>query len=367
MGDRAGEIALPLPRPLPPDKLPTRDVLRLDDGYETSVYTHRRKGDGLALSRASDGDRVPPSSGAPTESGRSLWVPSGAEPAPTSLPSGALKVAPAISPTGGDRLLLPVLYLHGIQSHPGWFVGSAAALADRGHVVYQVTRRGSGLNRADRGHARSADQLLDDVRTACEFVLADSGAAKLHLLGVSWGGKLAAAYAAERDRAGQIASLTLVAPGVVPRVAVPAAVKAAVALSLLACPKRLFDIPLGDAALFTDDEQMRSYLRADGAGLHRATAGFLYASRRLDVSLRRAPRGALAMPVTLLLARRDRIVDIDATRAAVQRLAADRAVVEEFDAAHVLEFEPDPGFLYDALAAAVQRGESAEAPCPEPE
>ena len=51
---------------------------------------------------------------------------------------------------------LPVLYLHGIQSHPGWFVGLAAALSARGHPVYLVTRRGSGRNRLARGHAASA-------------------------------------------------------------------------------------------------------------------------------------------------------------------------------------------------------------------
>ena len=295
--------ALPFARALPPENRPRRLRLRLADACETSVYVHCR---GPAASRS------------------------------------------------------PVLYLHGIQSHPGWFVGSAAALADRGHAVYQVTRRGSGLNREDRGHARSAGQLLDDVRTACEFVLRETGAGKLHLLGVSWGGKLAAAYAADAALAGPIASLTLIAPGIAPRVDVPACRKAGVMLSLLACPKRLFDIPLDDVELFTDNEPMRAYLRADEFALHRATARFLYANRCLDVALRRAPGGAVTAPTTLLLARRDRIIDNRAVRAVVRRLAAGRQTVEEFDAAHVLEFEPDPGFLYDALAAAVHRGGSAD-------
>jgi len=63
------------------------------------------------------------------------------------------------------------------------------------------------------------------------------------------------------------------------------------------------------------------------------------------------------MPTTLLLAKRDRIIDNAATRAVVERLTAHRAVVQELDAAHVLEFEPDPQPFYAALAAAAARGE----------
>ena len=56
-----------------------------------------------------------------------------------------------------------MLYLHGIQSHGGWFEGSACYLAEKGLHVLLPDRRGSGLNEAERGHARSAGRLLQDV------------------------------------------------------------------------------------------------------------------------------------------------------------------------------------------------------------
>jgi len=299
---------LPLPRPLPPDRLPARLALRLDDGYETPVYEHR----------------------------------------------------------GGGAGRLPVVYAHGIQSHPGWFVGSAAALAEAGHPVYQVTRRGSGENVADRGDAASAARLLRDLGAACALARQRTGAARVHLLGASWGGKLVAAYAADLARragpaalAGQIASLTMVAPGIASRVDVPAATKLAIASCALLAPRARFAIPLDDAELFTDSEPMRQYLRGDRFALHRATARFLLASRRLDRLLRRAAAGALSLPVTLILAERDRIIDNDATLAAVRGLAGEALSVRVLSTAHVPEFEDDPRPLYAALVEALARAEGA--------
>jgi len=283
-----------------PARRPERQLLRLGDGYTTSVYVHSARG----------------------EVGR-----------------------------------LPVLYVHGIQSHCGWYVASASALADRGHDVFQVTRRGSGDNEADRGHAGSAGQLLDDLDAACEFALEQTGADRLALLGVSWGGKLAAACAADPRRARRIASLTLAAPGIAPRVDVSAATKIAVACCVLVAPRRAFDIPLGDVELFTDNETMRRYLRDDPLQLHQATARFMLASRSLDRRLRRAPRGAVSAPTTLILADRDRIIDNDATRRAVDRLTAGRATIEELPGCHTLEFEPDTGRFFAVLSDAVLRGQ----------
>ena len=282
---------------LPGDLAPRRLTLRLGDAYETSVYVHAARG---ACRRA------------------------------------------------------PVLYVHGIQSHPGWFVASASALAGGGHPVYQVTRRGSGDNVAARGHAESAKQLLRDVHGAVCFALDHAGADRLHLLGVSWGGKLLAAYAACCPDAGKIASLTMVAPGIASRVSLGWPVKLAVGLSLVCCPGRSFAIPLDDPALFTDNDAMREYLRGDGLALHRATARLLLASRRLDRVLKAAPRGGIAVATALLLASRDSIIDNAATESIVQRLCADQCTVQHLDGAHMLEFEPDPKPLHDALRAAME-------------
>ncbi len=269
-----------------------------------------------------------------------------------------------VLPDGYETLLLrhrgpgpdrpPILYVHGIQSHPGWFVGSAQALARCGHEVFQVTRRGSGAAPGPRGDAASARQLLADVTSAGRFVLEETGAAELALLGISWGGKLLAAWALEAEL--PLASLTLVAPGIVPRVSVSLPTKLAIAAARLCLPGRYFDIPLNDPALFTDNPTMREYLRNDSLRLHRATARFLVASAVLDRRLARAPAGAIRAATTLILARRDRIINNAATRAIVERLTGGRAEVVELDAAHTIEFEPEPARFHELLCRAAGGG-----------
>ena len=260
----------------------------------------------------------------------------------------------------------PVVYLHGIQSHPGWFSGSAALLAQHGHPVLLPTRRGSGANSVARGDAASAELLCRDVAACCRAAMAMFDAPRVSLVGVSWGGKLAAAFCLRQWPGVEVASLTMVAPGIVSKVDVPLGRKLAIALALLSRPgpgaprgSSMFDVPLSDVELFTDNPPMRDYLARDCCRLHRATARFLYASRRLD-SMLRAARGlgplrpALSLPTTLLLAGRDRIVDNDATVRVIDRLTAGKARVEHFDAAHTIEFEPDLAAFHASLLAAVR-------------
>lgn len=258
---------------------------------------------------------------------------------------------------GGPPSRLPVLYVHGIQSHPGWFVGSCAHLAALGHQVFAVCRRGSGDNAQHRGHAASAGQLLGDLETAGQYALQATGQDRLALVGVSWGGKLAACYAANAQRKVPLAALALVAPGIVPVVDMALGTKLAIALALLLSPQRRFDIPLNQPSLFTHNPTMRGYLQADAHRLLRATARFFYGSRQLDGMLASAAAGAVDMPTTLILADGDRIIHNAATRHAVERLTGGAAQVTVLHGSHTLEFEEDPAPFYQALAGAVGRGQ----------
>jgi pimeloyl-ACP methyl ester carboxylesterase len=307
---------LPLSRPVPADVRLDHAIVELPDGYKTPAHVYRARA-----------DESPP------------------------------------QPPRQD----PVVYLHGIQSHPGWFSGSAAYLAGRGHPVLLPTRRGSGANTVARGDAASAELLLEDVATCCRLAMAMYDAPRVCLVGVSWGGKLSAAFCLRRWPGVEVGSLTMVAPGIVSKVDVPLSEKLAIGLALLgrAAPGEprggaMFDIPLSDVELFTDNPPMRDYLAGDPFRLHRATARFLYASRKLDSMLRAASglgprRGALSLPATLLLAGRDRIVDNDATGRIIDRLTAGKAHVEQLDAAHTMDFEPDPAAFHAALLAAVRK------------
>ena len=262
-----------------------------------------------------------------------------------------------------DSPIGAVLYLHGIESHGGWFEASASRLAATGFAVLLPDRRGSGANRRDRGHARSAGRLLADVAEHIALLESRVSGRAVHLLGVRGGGKLAAAYAARG--LGQIGSLTLIAPGLFPQVDLPTAEKLRVGLAAVFASRRQFAIPLEDPSLVTGNPERITFIGTDSLRLRSATGGLLLASWQLDRLARRLAGRRMDVPVHLFLAEHDRIIHNEPTRAFVRSLAdADRVITEYRGASHTLEFEPDPEpFLADLLRWL----QHAEQVCPRPQ
>ena len=90
------------------------------------------------------------------------------------------------------------VYLHGIESHSGWFDLAAEQLADRGYPVFSLDRRGSGLNRENRGyisgHIDDQSTLVDDVHRAVEITKSAGKFSEIYLIGLSCRGKYAMPY-----------------------------------------------------------------------------------------------------------------------------------------------------------------------------
>jgi alpha-beta hydrolase superfamily lysophospholipase len=245
------------------------------------------------------------------------------------------------APTGPARAT--IVALHGIQSHGGWYEQSCGRFCDAGYAVSFLDRRGCGLNQRDRGDAPSFRRLLDDID---EYVL--TLPRPRFLMGISWGGKLAVGF--PRRHPEQADGLILIAPGLRPRVRPPLGHRLTIAAARFVTPRRLFPIPLGDPELFTGNPARQRFIRDDPLALRAATARFLFESRRMDVYLRFAPRH-VTIPVLLLLAGRDRIIDNTATQQFVGSFAtSDQTAIEYGEAHHTLEFEPGGlPFAKDAL------------------
>jgi alpha-beta hydrolase superfamily lysophospholipase len=232
-----------------------------------------------------------------------------------------------------------VLYLHGIQSHCGWYENSARALQQAGFTVLQPDRRGSGRNDKDRGHADSSEQLIADAAACVRELSERTGFNKVHLAGVSWGGKLIVALHITQPET--TASLAMITPGLYPVVGVSKTDMFRIGMSMVTAPHRLYDIPLNDPGLFTQVEERVAFLTRDDLQIHQATAGFYLASRRMDKTVAKLASSP-KVPIHLMLAGDERIIDNDKTAAFVRDLHWPGTTITTYaNSRHTLEFDPD--------------------------
>jgi alpha-beta hydrolase superfamily lysophospholipase len=234
-----------------------------------------------------------------------------------------------------------IVFIHGIQSHGGWYETSCKKFAQAGYRVLFLDRRGSGLNEVSRGDSPSFRTLLDDLKEFLQYQRKEiAGATPLILGAISWGGKIA--FGLEIRMASLVDGFILLAPGFCPKVHPTRKERFFIALGSLFSPRRLFNIPLNDPELFTSNPVAQKFLKEDPLALRKATARFLLDSVRLDFYLR-IFRTKISKPILLLIAGQDKIIDNEKTIAFVKRFASGSLTVKEYpEAHHTFEFEPEP-------------------------
>src|SRR5260370_32540211 len=207
-----------------------------------------------------------------------------------------------------------VIGVHGIQSHGGWYEQSCRYLSEAGFEVCFLDRRGAGLNQESRGDAPSFRRLLDDLDEFMQSELTrHDSALPTFCMAISWGGKLAIGL--ERKHRGLVDGLALLCPGFFPKVRPSWREGLGIALARLFSPRKLFPVPLNDPELFTANPRWQKFIQEDTLGLRQATARLFIESVRIGVYVWFSSVG---IPVLLLLAGNDRIIDNARTRPFVE-------------------------------------------------
>jgi alpha-beta hydrolase superfamily lysophospholipase len=194
--------------------------------------------------------------------------------------------------------------VHGLGEHSGRYRHLAEWFTPLGATVYAMDHRGHGRSGGQRGHAPNLSALLDDLEAVVRQARSESGE-PLVLIGHSFGGLLAIAYAL--DRPALVDRAIFSAPALVPKVKVPAWKQALARVLPRLAPKASFANEIDAAVLSHDPATGPAYVR-DPLVHNRITAG-LYASTiaRGEAFIARAPE--LRVPFLLLHGRDDQIVD----------------------------------------------------------
>ncbi len=240
-----------------------------------------------------------------------------------------------------------IVYFHGIESHAGWFDMAATMLQQSGIDVFCLDRRGSGINREDRGllsgHTESTDELFADI-DAFVAPLRDRYE-RIVLVGLSWGGKLGLAYSLSRPEA--VDDLVLITPGIRALVDVSLVEKLGIFATSFLAPKTRFATPI-EPEMFTTTPEYLAYIKADPLRLHDATARFFMTSHALDVFVEERT-GENQLPVLLYLAGNDRIIDNEGVKEVLGTSPAAVEIIEYADQTHSIQFDAPERMVADML------------------
>jgi len=246
-----------------------------------------------------------------------------------------------------------LVYLHGIESHAGWFAQAATLLQERGYDVFNLDRRGSGINRENRGyvsgHIDHYQILLDDIQ---DFITPLRERYRhVFLVGLSWGGKLATAY--ELEYPDDVDGLVLITPGIKALVDVSLLTKLKIVLFAQFSPQAPIASPIAPE-MFTTTPRYLDYIKGDPSRLTHATARFYWQSSRLDSYLS-SNIAALDRPTLLFLAGQDRIIDNAGVLGMINQGNTDKLTVIDYpDQTHSVQFD-DPDRLVQDMDHWLQR------------
>ncbi len=281
--------------------------------------------------------------------------PVGYAPSPTLIAGSAGYPIPVRSfGVGGERR--PVVMLHGLESHSGWFVQSARHIADLGLPVHAFDRCGSGVSAGETELGSRLEGLLAEVDAVSEHALAGTRHESVHLVGHCFGALVALLYAA-LHRPARVASLVLATPALYTLTDLPLRDKTRVLWSVLTARPTHVPVPLSPEE-FSELAPFVEFVRRDPLALRTAPARLFYEVHRARTRLAKAVR-ALRAPLLVAMAGDDRICDNRRNRRLFERVTAPAEVREYPGARHILEFSGQRETFFRDLAAWFERREAA--------
>jgi len=247
-------------------------------------------------------------------------------------------------PGGAGR---PVVMLHGLESHSGWFVQSARCIAERGMPVHAFDRCGSGVSQAVPELGARLDDLLAEVDAVVDRALEGTPFHAVYLVGHCFGALLALLYAGLHQPA-RVARLALATPALYTRTALGLGEKLRILSSAISRHPTREPVPLAPED-FSELDPFVDLVRRDPLALRSVPALLLFEIWRARFRLPRAAE-VLRMPVFVGLAGQDPICDNARNLRLLRRVTGSMDIVTYRRARHILEFSGQRAAFLEDLA-----------------
>ncbi len=242
----------------------------------------------------------------------------------------------------------PLILVHGLQSHSGWFAQSAAFIAGLGHPVYAMDRRGSGLSQAPRGDVGKDRAWTRELLAVAEQVRHRHRHDRVYVMGHCFGAIPAAAFA---DRYPDLVKgLLLATPAIYARTGLTLDTTVRSFLSSRGYNDDYLPVPWY-SEWFSEFDDFEAFLLLDPLALHAVTGNFYWQAHQTRQHLQKSP-SRLTMPVMMAVAGEDPVADNEENLAWLTRTASPRIVLLRYqNARHVLEFSSERERFFADLAA----------------
>jgi alpha-beta hydrolase superfamily lysophospholipase len=236
---------------------------------------------------------------------------------------------------GGEGRGIPLVMLHGLQSHSGWFTQSAAFIAGLGMPVYAMDRCGSGLSDLPKGTQRSTRDLIGDIDAVMEHVIDRHHKERLFLLGHCYGALGALAYACEYKY--KLKGLILPTPAVFTKSEPAFIEKAKLVWSKLTGIDIRVPIPFKEEMLSELDEYI-SFAKKDELALRHLPISFFFEIAKMKLFVKRRAK-EITIPIFTALAGQDPICDNERNKRFFESIRSEDKTIKTYsEARHILEF-----------------------------
>ncbi|MEE8360239.1 MAG: alpha/beta fold hydrolase [Candidatus Omnitrophota bacterium] len=261
-----------------------------------------------------------------------------------STPQG-LKIPVTVYGRNGDGV--PLLMLHGLQSHSGWFTESASFIASLGIPVYAIDRYGSGLSKAPKGGFRSLKDSIEDIDIVARYASELHKKKMVHILGHCYGAMLAAAYACVHNY--KIKSLILPTPAIFTKSDITPLDKLKIIWSKISGSDVMIPIPLS-AEMMSDIDEYVSFIKNDALSLHDASSRFFFEVTWMRKFILKNSVNITA-PVFMAFAGKDPICQNNKNKRFFDSLRSEKKELKVYNSArHILEFSCEKDNFFKDIA-----------------